>query len=134
MTTTVNLNWGSINIDSADPARLADFYGKALGRPVSPGFTPGTKTVDPPESGGLQIVIVVATEPVKTGAGFCLNLFTDQHDTETARLAGLGAKVLNEVYLESADHPTIRMTVLADPDGNPFNLATLQPQSLPGES
>jgi hypothetical protein len=42
------------------------------------------------------------------------------------RLTGLGAKLVNEVYLESDDHPTIRMTVLADPDGNPFNLATLQ--------
>jgi predicted enzyme related to lactoylglutathione lyase len=129
MSATVNLNWGSINIDSADPARLADFYGKALGRPVSPGFTPGTKTVDPPDAAsGLQIVIVLADGPVKTGGGFCLNLFTDQHDAETQRLAGLGATVLNEVNLESPDHPTIRMTVLADPDGNPFNLATLQPK------
>jgi predicted enzyme related to lactoylglutathione lyase len=125
-TTTVDLNWGSVNIDSADPARLADFWGKVLGRPVSPGFTPGTRTVDPPASGGLQIVIVSAAEPVKIGGGFCLNLFTDHHDEETERLTGLGAKLVDEVNLEADDHPTIRMTVLADPDGNPFNLATLQ--------
>ena len=100
MSTTVNLNWGSINIDSADPARLADFYGKALGRPVSPGFTAGTRTVDVPDGeSGLQIVIVVADGPVKTGGGFILNLFTDQHDEETQRLVGLGAKVVNEVNL-----------------------------------
>jgi predicted enzyme related to lactoylglutathione lyase len=123
--TTVDLNWGSVNIDSADPARLADFWGKVLGRPVSPGFTPGTRTVDAPASGGLQIVIVLAAEPVKIGGGFCFNLLTDHHDEETERLTGLGAKVLNQVYL-TGDHPTIRMTVLADPDGNPFNLATLQ--------
>ena len=42
MTATVDVSWGSVNIDSADPARLADFWGKALGRPVSPGFTPRT--------------------------------------------------------------------------------------------
>jgi predicted enzyme related to lactoylglutathione lyase len=125
-TTTVDLNWGSVNISSADPARLADFWGKVLGRPVSPGFTPGTRTVDPPASGGLQIVIVLAAEPVKIGGGFCLNLFTDHHDEEAKRLTGLGATLVNEVYLTSDDHPTIRMTVLADPDGNPFNLATLQ--------
>jgi predicted enzyme related to lactoylglutathione lyase len=126
-TSTVDLSWGSVNIGSADPARLADFWGKVLGRPVSPGFTPGTKTVDPPGSGGgLQIVIVRAAEPVKIGGGFCLNLFTDHHDEEVKRLTGLGATLVNEVYLTSDDHPTIRMTVLADPDGNPFNLATLQ--------
>ena len=126
-TTAVDLSWGSVNIESADPARLADFWGKVLSRPVSPGFTPGTKTVDPPDSGGLQIVIVLAAEPVKTGGGFCPNLFTDHHDEETKRLTGLGATLVTEVYL-TGDHPTIRMTVLADPDGNPFNLATLQPQ------
>jgi predicted enzyme related to lactoylglutathione lyase len=126
-TTTVDLSWGSVNIGSADPARLADFWGKVLGRPVSPGFTPGTRTVDPPDSGvGLQIVIVLAAGPVKVGGGFCLNLFTDHHDDEVKRLTGLGAELVNEVYLRSDDHPTIRMTVLADPDGNPFNLATLQ--------
>jgi predicted enzyme related to lactoylglutathione lyase len=127
MTTTVDLSWGSVNIDSADPARLADFWGKVLGRAVRPGMTPGTMTVDAPDSGsGLQIVIVLPTEPVKLGGGFCPNLFTDHHDEEAERLTGLGAKLVNEVFLTSADHPTIRMTVLADPDGNTFNLATLQ--------
>ena len=127
MSTTVDLNWGSVNIDSADPARLAEFWGKALGRQVSRGMTAGTMTVDPPDLGGLQIVIVVpAGEPVQAGGGFCPNLFTDHHEQEARRLTGLGAKVLNEVLLESDDHPTIRMTVLADPEGNPFNLATLQ--------
>ena len=127
MTTTVDLSWGSVNIDAADPARLADFWGKVLGRPVRPGFTPGTMTVDASDSGsGLQMVIVRAAEPVKVGGGFCPNLFTDHHDEETERLTGLGAKLVNKVYLTSAGHPTIRMTVLADPEGNPFNLATLQ--------
>jgi predicted enzyme related to lactoylglutathione lyase len=127
MTTTVDLSWGSVNIDAADPAGLADFWGEVLGRPVRPGVTPGTMTVDAPDSGsGLQMIIVRATEPVKVGGGFCPNLFTDHHDAETKRLTGLGAKLVNEVYLTSADHPTIRLTVLADPEGNPFNLATWQ--------
>jgi len=127
MTTTVNLSWGSVNIDAADPVGLADFWGKVLGRPIRPGVTPGTMTVDAPDSGsGLQMVIVLAAEPVKVGGGFCPNLFTDHHDEESKRLTSLGAKLVNEVYLTSADHPTIRLTVLADPEGNPFNLATWQ--------
>jgi len=59
------------------------------------------------------MVIVRAAEPIKVGGGFCPNLFTDHHDEETERLTGLGAKLINEVYLTSDDHPTIRMTVLA---------------------
>jgi len=127
--TPIVASWGSVNIDAADPVSLAEFWGKALGRPVRPGMTPGTMTVDGPDSGsGVGIVIVQATEPVKVGGGFCPNLFTDHHDEETERLTGLGAKVLNEVYLTPPGYPTIRMTVLADPEANPFNLATLQPE------
>ena len=40
MTTTVSLSFAALTIDAADPAALADFWGKALGRPVS--------TVSPP--------------------------------------------------------------------------------------
>ena len=126
-TTNVTLSWGSVNIDAADPVILADFWGKVRDRPVRPGITPGTMTVDGPDSGtGLGIVIVRAAERVKLGGGFCLNLFTDHHEEERKRLTDLGAKLLDEVYLRSADHPTIHMTVLADPEGNPFNLATLE--------
>ncbi len=41
MTTTVSLSVAALTIDSADPAALADFWGKALGRPVSPGKVAG---------------------------------------------------------------------------------------------
>ncbi|MCL2418974.1 MAG: hypothetical protein FWD04_06765, partial [Conexibacteraceae bacterium] len=82
--TPIVASWGSVNIDAADPVTLADFWGKALGRPVRPGMTPGTMTVDAPDSGsGVGIVIVRAAEPVKLGGGFCPNLFTDHHDEET---------------------------------------------------
>ncbi len=33
MTTTVSLSVAALTIDCADPAALADFWGKALGRP-----------------------------------------------------------------------------------------------------
>jgi predicted enzyme related to lactoylglutathione lyase len=124
---TSSPNWGSVNLDSPDPAALAEFWGKVLDRPTRPGMTPGTMTVDGPESGGgLGIVIVKADAVGSSTSGFRPNLFTEHHDQETKRLTGLGAKVVNEVLLASDDHPTIRMTELADPDGNMFNLATLQ--------
>jgi hypothetical protein len=48
MTTTASLSFAALTIDSADPAALADFWGKALGRPVSPGASPGTRRSTPP--------------------------------------------------------------------------------------
>ena len=65
-------------------------------------------------------------------AGFCPNLFTDHHDEETKRLTRLGAKVVNEVYLTSADHPTIRLTVLADPGGQPVQPGDLAVRGVAG--
>ena len=58
MTTTVSLSFAALTIDSADPAALADFWGKALGRPVSPGAVAGDTAVDAtgPEAGPRMIL------------------------------------------------------------------------------
>ena len=42
----ISLGFAALNIDCADPAALADFWGKALGRPVSPGAVAGDTAVD----------------------------------------------------------------------------------------
>ena len=44
--TAVNLSVAALTVDCADPAALADFWGKALGRPVSPGAVAGDTSVD----------------------------------------------------------------------------------------
>ena len=41
-----SLTFAALNIDCADPAALADFWGKALGRPASPGAVAGDMAVD----------------------------------------------------------------------------------------
>ena len=58
MTTTVSLSFAALTIDCADPAALADFWGKALGRPVSPGAVAGDTAVDTagPDSGPRMIL------------------------------------------------------------------------------
>jgi Glyoxalase-like domain len=43
---TFSLSFAALSIDCADPAVLADFWGKALGRPVSPGAVAGDMAVD----------------------------------------------------------------------------------------
>ena len=76
MTTTVSLNFAALTIDAADPAGLADFWGKALGRPVSPGAVAGDTAVDAtgPEPGthrrpGLELPRQARNRPPVHGTG-----------------------------------------------------------------
>src|SRR5260370_19568457 len=83
MTTTVDLSVAALTIDSADPAALADFWGKALGRPVSPGAVAGDTSVDaagpascPPMS------LHHPPEPKAAKNSVSLVLITDHYDEE----------------------------------------------------
>ena len=131
MSTTVSLSFAALTIDSADPAALADFWGKALGRPVSPGAVAGDTAVDAtgPEAGPRMIL----HHPL--GPGTAKNsvhpvLVTDHYDEEIERLTGLGAKPLNEIKVPPAALPpgvtAIRQTTFADPEGNEFDLVLWQ--------
>ncbi|WP_245401035.1 VOC family protein [Nocardia albiluteola] len=42
----VSLEFAALNFDCVDPVSLADFWGKVLGRPVSPGAVTGDMAVD----------------------------------------------------------------------------------------
>src|SRR5215469_16646653 len=84
MTTTVSLSFAALTIDCADPGALADFWGKALGRPVSPGAVAGDTAVDAagPES-GPRMILHKSPE-----LGMAKNtvhpvLVTDHHDEES---------------------------------------------------
>jgi hypothetical protein len=129
MTTTVTLSFAALTIDSADPAALADFWGKALGRPVSPGAVAGDTSVDAtgPESGPRMLLHNVP-EP----KGMHLVLITDRYDEESGRLTGLGARPLNEIKLPAVrlggDLYVVRQTTFADPEGNEFDLVIWQQQ------
>jgi hypothetical protein len=129
MTTTVSLSVAALTIDSADPAALADFWGKALGRPVSPGAVAGDTSVDAtgPESGPRMLLRTVP-EP----KGMHLVLMTDRYDEETGRLTGLGARPVNETRIPAVrlggDLYAVRQTTFADPEGNEFDLVMWQRQ------
>ena len=124
MTTTASLSVAALTIDSADPATLADFWGKALGRPVSPGAVAGDTAVDAtgPDS-GPRMILHNPPEPKTAMNRIHPVLITDHHDEETERLTGLGARPLNETKL-----PAVRQTTFADPEGNEFYLVTWQPE------
>jgi hypothetical protein len=130
---TTSLSFAALTIDSADPAALADFWGKALGRPVSPGAVAGDTAIDVtgPES-GPRMLLHNAPDAKTAKNSIHFVLFTDHYDEEIERLTGLGASPLNEVKL-----PAVRMgdatfsvlqTTFADPEGNEFDLVIWQRQ------
>jgi glyoxalase superfamily protein len=129
MTATASLSVAALTIDSADPAALADFWGKALGRPVSPGAVAGDTAVgatDP--ASGPRMLLHNVPEP----KGIHLVLLTEHYDEETERLTGLGARALNEIKLPAVRSGlitySVRQTTFADPEGNEFDLVMWQQQ------
>src|ERR1700722_5675263 len=117
MTTTVTLSFAALTIDSADPAALASFWGKALGRPVSPGAVAGDTAVDTtgPDSGPRMIL----HNPPGPGTAKKTDhpvLVPDHHEEEIERLTPLGAKPLNKINLPPAALPpgvaAVRQTTL----------------------
>src|SRR5262249_61765512 len=98
-TTTVSLSVAALTIDCADPTALADFWGKALGRPVSPGAVAGDTAVDAtgPDS-GPRMILHNPPEPRTAKNSVHLVLITDHHDEETKRLTGLRARPLTEIH------------------------------------
>jgi predicted enzyme related to lactoylglutathione lyase len=118
MTTTLSLSFAALTIDCADPAALADFWGKTLGRPVSPGAVAGDTAVDvtSPDS-GPRLLLHNAPGPRAAKNSIHPVLITDHYQEEIERLTGLGATPLNETSL-----PAVRWTTFTDPEGNEFDL------------
>jgi hypothetical protein len=117
-----SLGFAALNIDCADPAALAGFWGKVLRRPVSPGAVAGDMAVEATDpASGPRLIFHEAPATAAAGNRLRPILITEHHDEETARLAGLGAKLLNEVTL-----PAVRHSTFADPEGNDFDLVTWQ--------
>ena len=124
MTATVSLSFAALNIDCADPAALADFWGKALGRPVSPGAVAGDMAVDATDpASGPRLILHPVPKPETVTNSLRPILLTDHRDEETERLTGLGARPVNETKLAA-----VRVTTFADPEGNEFDLVTWQPE------
>jgi hypothetical protein len=128
-TTTVSLSVAALTIDSAYPAALADFWGKALGRPVSPGAVPGDTAVDATGAdSGPRMILHTVPEP----KGMHLVLITDHYDEEIERLTDLGARPLNQIKIPAVHTGGmtfgVSQTTFADPEGNEFDLVMWQQQ------
>jgi hypothetical protein len=118
----VSIGFAALSIDCADPATLAGFWGKVLGRPVSSGAVAGDVAVDTTDpASGPRLLFHEVAEPDSVTSRLRPVLLTEHYDDETRRLTGLGARPVNETKL-----PGVRWTTFADPEGNEFDLVTWQ--------
>jgi len=131
--TTTSLTFAALTLDCDDPAALADFWGKALDRPVSPGAVAGDMAVDAtgPDS-GPRMILHNPSDPKTAQSGAHPVLVTDHYDEEIERLSSLGARPLNEITVPTEALPpgvaAIRQTTFVDPGGNKFDLVLWQPE------
>ena len=107
----------AITFDCADPRRLAEFWAAVTGFQVqseskSAGNKAGIKS-DIPEFPRLLFIRVPEGKTVKNRIH--LDLQADDMEAEVARLAELGASVV-----EGHKRPDHTWTVLRDPEGNEF--------------
>ena len=122
MTTSLSLSFAALTIDCADPAALADFWGEALGRPVSTGAVAGDMAVDATDPvSGPRLIFHEVPESQTLKNRLRPILLTDRYEEEIQRLTGLGATAVNETNL-----PAGRWTTFADPEGNELDLVTWQ--------
>ena len=118
--TTPTVSVASLTIDCAEPAALAVFWGKVLGRPVGSGASAENASLDATDpASGPKLFFQKVPEVKSVKNRLHLDLLTEHYDREVERLTGLGAKPLNEVEL-----PGARWTTFADPEGNEFDLVT----------
>jgi predicted enzyme related to lactoylglutathione lyase len=107
-----------LSIDCADAATLADFWAKALGRPVNPGAGAESAAIDATDpASGPRLAFHKVPEPKTVKNRLHLDLITDQFTDETERLIALGATPVRDIT-----KPGARWTTFADPEGNEFDL------------
>jgi catechol 2,3-dioxygenase-like lactoylglutathione lyase family enzyme len=109
----MSLRIGSTVINSADIESMTSFWCGALG------LVPDTTGPDDDfrvlrgERGNLSLQL--AATPVTARDQMHLDLYSDDVESEVARLVGLGA-----VWVRSVEEPDDSFVVLRDPEGNEF--------------
>ena len=108
----------ALSIDCADARALAAFWSQVLGRPVNPGADAESAAIDATDpASGPRLTFHRVPEPKTVKNRLHLDLRTDDFETESKRLAALGATPLRDT-----EKPAARWTTFADPEGNEFDL------------
>lgn len=116
---------GAVNVQAADVEHLAGFWSELLGGKRSP----GSSYVPPAGPGGFAMFFQQLDGPRAIGQITHMDLTVPwgARESVSARAVALGATHQWDVLTE---HPHVRWTTLADPEGNLFCIAEHPP--LPG--
>jgi predicted enzyme related to lactoylglutathione lyase len=117
----MGIELGMITIDCADPRGLAAFWTKALGVQVDQDYEGEFLILHPKGENGPVFAFQRVPEPRAGKNRVHMDFGTDDMEKEVERLIGLGAKKVDEHQM-----PGMAWTVLADPVGNEFCVATHQ--------
>ncbi|WP_344790304.1 VOC family protein [Gryllotalpicola daejeonensis] len=113
------LTFTGVVVDSADPARVADFWAAALGWSGRSSGERGEVIIEPAEGetryGPPSIVFQPVPEPKSVKNRVHLDLYADDQGAEVTRLETLGAR---RVDVGQGDGRSF--VVLADVEGNEF--------------
>jgi predicted enzyme related to lactoylglutathione lyase len=111
------IDW--LTIDAEDPAKLADFWCKALGYEVSYSSDESDAErevgIQSPDRKGWRILMLEVHDERKVKNRLHLDLRPDDQEAEVARLEKLGAK-----RVDIGQGPEVTWVVMADPEGNEF--------------
>jgi predicted enzyme related to lactoylglutathione lyase len=105
-----------LSFDAADPAAVARFWARALGRKVGEGASADFAAIAADSGPSLMFHKVPEGKTVKNRLH--LDLGADDLEAETKRLLGLGATRLRDITQDDR----IRWTTFADVEGNEFDL------------
>jgi predicted enzyme related to lactoylglutathione lyase len=129
----VSIRWQCICVDSTDPGRIASFWEQALGWRRT--YDSADEVVLEPPAGSPEdgvspdILFLRVPEEKSVKNRLHLDLRPDDQAAEVARLEALGAVRVDVGQSRAGDRVT--WVVLADPDGNEFDvLRALTPEEL----
>ena len=129
----MSIRWQCICVDSTDPARIASFWEQALGWRRT--YDSADEVVLEPPAGSPEdgvspdILFLRVPEEKSVKNRLHLDLRPDDQAAEVARLEALGAVRVDVGQSRAGDRVT--WVVLADPDGNEFDvLRALTPEEL----
>ena len=129
----MSIRWQCICVDSTDPARIASFWEQALGWRRT--YDSADEVVLEPPAGSPEdgvspdILFLRVPEEKSVKNRLHLDLRPDDQPAEVARLEALGAVRVDVGQSRAGDRVT--WVVLADPDGNEFDvLRALTPEEL----
>jgi predicted enzyme related to lactoylglutathione lyase len=109
--------WFCTSIDSADPARLADFWSQALGYEVRHELPNGSIIIAQAPGATPALAFLRVPETKRAKNRLHVDLSPDDQEAEAERLIALGA-----TRADVGQPPDAPWVVLADPEGNEFCL------------